>query len=34
VHYGPFLMNTKAEILEAIDDFNHGRMGLVPATDS
>jgi redox-sensitive bicupin YhaK (pirin superfamily) len=33
VQYGPFLMNTKAEILTAIDDFNAGRMGTVPATD-
>ena len=34
VHYGPFLMNTRAEILEAIDDFNSGRMGTVPAVES
>ena len=34
VHYGPFLMNTKAEILEAIDDFNSGRMGTVPAVET
>ncbi len=32
VHYGPFLMNTREQILEAIDDFNGGRMGTVPAT--
>ncbi len=31
-HYGPFLMNTKAQILEAIEDFNAGRMGRVPAS--
>lgn len=31
-HYGPFLMNTRAEILEAIEDFQAGRMGQVPAT--
>jgi hypothetical protein len=31
-HYGPFLMNTREEILEAIEDFNAGRMGQVPAT--
>ena len=32
-HYGPFVMNTKDEIVEAIDDFNAGRMGTVPAVD-
>ena len=32
-HYGPFVMNTREEILEAIDDFQAGRMGVVPATD-
>lgn len=32
-HYGPFLMNTRAEVLEAVEDFNAGRMGRVPATD-
>jgi redox-sensitive bicupin YhaK (pirin superfamily) len=31
-HYGPFLMNTREEILTAIEDFNAGRMGRVPAT--
>jgi redox-sensitive bicupin YhaK (pirin superfamily) len=32
-HYGPFVMNTRAEIEQAIDDFNHGRMGTIPAVD-
>ena len=30
--YGPFVMNTEKEIREAIDDFNNGRFGRVPAT--
>ena len=30
-HYGPFLMNTREQVLEAIEDFNAGRMGTVPA---
>jgi hypothetical protein len=29
-HYGPFVMNTRAEILEAIEDFRSGRFGTVP----
>ena len=33
VHYGPFLMNTRAQILEAIDDYNAGRMGVIPADE-
>jgi redox-sensitive bicupin YhaK (pirin superfamily) len=32
-HYGPFLMNTRQEILDAIDDFQSGRMGVIPAVD-
>jgi redox-sensitive bicupin YhaK (pirin superfamily) len=32
VQYGPFVMNNRSEIIEAIEDFNAGRMGTVPAT--
>ncbi len=31
VRYGPFVMNTSQEIHTAIDDFNAGRMGKIPA---
>jgi redox-sensitive bicupin YhaK (pirin superfamily) len=30
-HYGPFVMNTREEILQAIDDYEAGRLGVVPA---
>jgi redox-sensitive bicupin YhaK (pirin superfamily) len=29
--YGPFVMNTREEIAEAVKDFNAGRMGTIPA---
>ena len=30
VHYGPFVMNTKEEILQAMEDYQAGRLGQSP----
>jgi redox-sensitive bicupin YhaK (pirin superfamily) len=29
VRYGPFVMNTEAEIIQAIEDYSNGRMGTI-----
>lgn len=30
-HYGPFVMNNRAEILQALEDYQAGRLGVIPA---
>jgi redox-sensitive bicupin YhaK (pirin superfamily) len=32
IFYGPFVMNTHAEIVQALEDYRAGRMGTIPAT--
>ena len=30
-HYGPFVMNTRDEIIQAMEDYQAGRLGVIPA---
>lgn len=30
VAYGPFVMNSKAEVVQALEDYNYGRFGQIP----
>ncbi|THV34671.1 pirin family protein [Glycomyces buryatensis] len=30
-HYGPFVMNTRQEVIQAVEDYQAGRLGVIPA---
>ena len=32
-HYGPFVMNSRDEIRQAIEDYQAGRLGTIPADE-
>jgi hypothetical protein len=29
-HYGPFVMNSKSELIQALEDYNAGKFGQIP----
>src|SRR5580692_10924244 len=31
VNYGPFVMNTREEIVQAVEDYRRGKLGIIPA---